>query len=655
MRRGPWAWIAALTVASCDSAHGGSAPILSIEYDPADFDHVTLSWTAAPGLAREYLVEARQVPHAFEALNGSRLGPETIGVIIEFDPATPELLDFEFRVRAEPGGTSNVVGMHRGLRPPGTFWVWASDQPSAMQLQWVNQSAAADAFVLERRSVRLDGTESPWAGIPLPFPADRYTDSDLVSWRDGARLDYRLAAAHGNERSLWASVGTAPSPLGAPLFTEASPIAGGVRLSFANTSAYATELIVERAAQSGFPSAEIARLPVSATQYDDLTATPGRYRYRLTAHRPTGFPFASDVVERQAFCAPPASWGLDASLVRIPVGSVAARAPSGAFATAGKLGGYPFDAPFYFAPDTAATTLRPVTGARAFGPGIVVDADGHAHVVYADGPADWTNPISIVHAWHDGASWQTEEIARRVLSPGDATQVLRFDLGPDGTLHASWQAGPDPSRGLEVARRVGGSWQLENVSLALGAPYLVRWVDHFLAGDDAGEPHLAVVQWDHTLLHFHRVAGAWTAEVVPTGVVDGTSGDDVGVRLLAGGGKVTVVHAPTNPGSTIAVVEWTADGWGSPTTVATIATAGRFEAERSSDGARVAVAASGWDGATCDGRLWIREAGAVTEKRRFCGASGSAVGFRPDGKAWVLDGLSDYGPETLDAMLFEEP
>jgi len=66
--------------------------------------------------------------------------------------------------------------------------------------------------------------------------------------------------------------------------------------------------------------------------------------------------------------------------------------------------------------------------------------------------------------------------------------------------------------------------------------------------------------------------------------------------------------------------------------------------------------ASGWDGATCDGRLWIREAGAVTEKRWFCDAySGSAVGFRPDGKAWVLDGLTDYGPETVDAMLFEEP
>ncbi len=103
-------------------------------------------------------------------------------------------------------------------------------------------------------------------------------------------------------------------------------------------------------------------------------------------------------------------------------------------------------------------------------------------------------------------------------------------------------------------------------------------------------------------------------------------------------------------------MEWTADGWGSPTTVATIATPGRFEADRSSDGARVAVAASGWDGATCDGRLWIREAGAVTEKRWFCDAySGSAVGFRPDGKAWVLDGLTDYGPETVDAMLFEEP
>jgi len=261
-----------------------------------------------------------------------------------------------------------------------------------------------------------------------------------------------------------------------------------------------------------------------------------------------------------------------------------------------------------------------------------------------------------VHAWYDGASWKTEEIARRVLSPGDATQVLRFDLGPDGTLHASWQAGPDPSKGLEVAKRVGGSWQLENVSLALGAPYQVRWVDHFLAGDDAGEPHLAVVQWDHTLLHVHRVSGAWTAEVVPAGAVSVLWGDYAGVRLLAGGGKVTVVHAPTNPGSTVAVVEWTADGWGSPTTVATIVTSGRFEADRSSDGARVAVAASSWNGETCDGRLWIREAGAVTEKRWFCDAySGSAVGFRPDGKAWVLDGLTDYGPEMVDAMLFEEP
>lgn len=166
-------------------------------------------------------------------------------------------------------------------------------------------------------------------------------------------------------------------------------------------------------------------------------------------------------------------------------------------------------------------------------------------------------------------------------------------------------------------------------------------MDHFLAGDDAGEPHLAVVQWDHALLHFHRASGAWTAEVVPADAVSVSWDDNAGVRLLAGGGKVTVVHAPTNPGSTVTVVEWTADGWGSPTTVATIAIPARFEADRSSDGAPVAVAASGWDGATCDVRLWICEAGAVTEKRWFCDAySGSAVGFRPDGKAWVLDGLT---------------
>src|SRR5262249_22603788 len=152
--------------------------------------------------------------------------------------------------------------------------------------------------------------------------------------------------------------------------------------------------------------------------------------------------------------------------------------------------------------------LHPEQGAVLFEPGIVVDPLGHPHAVFADGPADgvdpWVDPVDIVHVWHDGTAWQREVIASRVISPGDATEVVRFDLGPDGTLHASWQTQTSSQHPIEVASRVDGVWVISDATAALpagcasgGQPGAsADCINHFVVGDAGGSPHLIVVSWD---------------------------------------------------------------------------------------------------------------------------------------------------------------
>jgi hypothetical protein len=524
--------------------------------------------------------------------------------------------------------------------------------------------------VLERRTVQIDGAAGPWAELPLAHPADGYIDSDLREWTDGAAYEYRLAVARGTERSEAISATGPAAALLAPVFDGSATIdTGGIRLSFHSTSHYATEIALSMLpSASDWQEVEVAVVPASATSHDDVVSPPGVHRYRAIARRRgrMGQLVTSDSAVLDGMSAPPLSWGVVTSRATTSVGVVAARAPSGAFATA-TLNNYAFGAPTLIAPSgESGSTLQPVEGAVLFLPGVVMDRAGHPHAVLADGPEGpvhpWQDPVDIVHVWHDGAAWQRELIARRVISPGDATQIVRFDMGPDGTLHASWQTQTSSSYPIEVASRTDAGWTISDATAALpagcangGQPGSVaRCVNHFVVGDAHGAAHLVVVGWDYTLAHVWSTNGRWSSEAIPTaGGVSVLWGDFEVFRVLGGGDGPAIVYQRgeiEGDGPVFAMVRETT-GWSAPAVVSNSFYGGGWDAARSPDGARIAVATAGEVG-----HLWIREAdGSVVEKRWFSAGGDFAVGFGLDGKAWVASGLASYtSTGSVPIIVFDE-
>jgi hypothetical protein len=83
-------------------------------------------------------------------------------------------------------------------------------------------------------------------------------------------------------------------------------------------------------------------------------------------------------------------------------------------------------------------------------------------------------------------------------------------------------------------------------------------------------------------------------------------------------------------------------------------------AARSPDGSRIALALPGRDFPypAAITRLAVRDGGVTTVTDLLPSAAGAQVGFTPEGKVWLLDGLelSAGGAGTVGAcVLYEEP
>jgi hypothetical protein len=243
-------------------------------------------------------------------------------------------------------------------------------------------------------------------------------------------------------------------------------------------------------------------------------------------------------------------------------------------------------------------------------------------------------------------AWQREDVAQRT-SP----TLAGFDLGLDGTLHLAWSEDAFPLF-WEVASRRGGAWVVEDISALFGG---ARAADVTLAGDDAGFPHLVDAS-EGAATHVFRDAAGWRSEVLSVSL---DVSNDRAAALVGGAGRLwlvlqTAVFSPSFHFD-FSVIERGPTGWGAREPLGSGAS---VAAARSADGAALAVAAKAVSG-PFSGALWIRRIGATAERTWFADATSSfAVGFRPDGKAWVLDRLRDPVSDDLTAtqvvVLFEE-
>jgi hypothetical protein len=629
------------------SCSGGSGLVLSISYAPETyFDFAQLTWSPPAG-KQGFALQRRVVPGPFEMIQGIDGGAQTKTVqLAEF----PEMVDLEFRIM-DPNDTSRVsnsVQLHRGIRPPQAFSAAFSTGGGPSFVHWINSSIVADTLVLERRALQFDDSAGPWTAIAIPFSTGftEYRDPDIAGWTDGARFEYRMVAARGAERSATVDAVTGYADLLPPRILKPTPLSNGVRLAFANQSRYATSLGIKRSvSNSGSPTTDVATLPAAATSYDDLVS-PGRYVYLIDARREDAklvVPLKSPPAVGIGISALPATWGLIGGVIDIGPGGVAARGMNAGFATAGLLIDTASTSPPYYlaSGEGASKAFRTVPGSVGYRPGVVTDAGGHPHTLYVAGPASRALVDPVVHAWHDGSAWRTEE-----LGLGASYVPVRFDVGVEGTLHASWRSGQGA---LIVGALIAGSWQFESVPVTTA-----NGAGDQLSGDDAGVPHV-LLKGDAGLAHLTRGASGWTTEAVPA------AGSIPDWRVFAGAGRVTVVYSVDSADltqTTIRVVSRTDAGWGVPQDLGSGPRGGNIEAARSRDGTRVAVAAK-WFGATAvDGYLWILGASGTLEKRWFGGDGALATGFGFDGRAWVLDGLQErflFPVETVQAALFEEP
>lgn len=627
--------LVAAAVAACSVSP--TAPVVTLDYDPVRaFDRVTLRWMPpTAGDLTGYAIERRVVPHAFEIVGTAPV--ESHSFVHTIAAETAELTDFEFRVRALPdeGGSraSAPTPFHRGLRPPAL--ACASCDPGvlcdcwpvngAVALALTNRSQVADGLLLERAVYTAPTAVPTQSAFPLPAVSQTFRDTDgATAWVDGAKLEYRLLAVKGAERSgaaQWGLSAAAP-PLPARILSATIATGGAMEVAFANESRSAeTFTLVRRDWSTGAGTPWfIASIPAPATGATavlrDVAPVAGNDHayYAVRAW----LPFSWGWVNSDAWLVwPPLATDMVASVAVVPPGTAAVRMEGGAFATAELARGTTFH---LYAPGALGAMYVSSDAWLAY-PGLALDPQRLPHAVYALG---FFGPSNLVHAWHDGEAWRSEDLGP-ISSTGDR---VGFDVAPDGTVLAAWAA----SGSVLVARRSPEGLSTESVpvvELPSGSP--------FVAGDASGGVH--VVVWSATgSVHLHRdPGGAWTSEPIPAVPFP--------LALLAHARGLALVGEYSGSAW---ILERTAGGWG---TVETLGTSGPYHlgAARSPDGERIAVAAGA-------GTLWLRDGAGTTTRTWTQAGHTMAVGFGPTGKAWVLSGIDAWpNGATNPVALYDEP
>jgi len=641
------------------------APVITAKF--VSFDRVSVSWGRSAVGFTNLVVEGRTLPGAFQVLISVAESQQFVDFDLAFD--TPELSDLEFRmtgVASDGTHSSNVVSLHRGVRPPllgCDIDFLCRHGAGGFRLFWRNESRVADRYVLTRRILTLDGAISDEVTLPISDGATERIDPDDAAWVDGATYSYALTAYKGETPSETSHVNSEPAPLITPLVSGEST-GQGVVLTIENRSRYAPMVEVFRKTESEEHGTLIAQTSMPGTwnllHMLDPGLAPGAYQYevRVVYVSTPSFAIQSNFALPWVVVSPAGPGTVEASQITLAGGFFAARGPAGDFSVVAdslpseQLGRVII--PNGRDGSNALVLPWPSTVSHA-----VLDTQGQPHAVYVEvPPGPWDgSPIPIVHTWYDGQSWRNEEIAKEAVQPAR----LGFDMGPDGTLHVAW-IGDQMGVGMVVGVATHGNaaWQLDTGITDLSVANSWKWDRLLLAGDETGAPHLILQIGDWQPKHFSRDQAGWHFDDVPQ-----PSDLQFPIALLAGRGRVTYLTNSLNTITrihTLMLLERDASGWSSPLALASNGADFSYPvlAARSADGQRIALATPGsswWPG---PGTLWIREANGTMQTYEWFWKpqSNFATGFSANGKAWVLnwleDGLSSPPGAKVPAVVFNE-
>jgi hypothetical protein len=634
----------------------------SADFDPADFDHVTLRWDPAPPGTPQpvaYLVEAASV--GLDFFPAARLPGTASSASITMTGTDEPSVRFRLSAYGSEDESSRVMTgvleVHRGFRPPKVEII---DQSTSLLVKWTFL-LAPNQLRVERRVVPFGGPAGEWQQLlasDVPFGSGlqhprQYEQRDLTEWRDGTRFEFRVTGKYiyvGESGVAIAS--SAPGKPLTPVDATAVWENGRIRASWKYPGRASVDVGVVRIQPAGTVSNDVLS-PQSS--FDEAAADPGVWHYELTARIAGTSPLeqrtrAETVVAE--VLVPDTRWAgaLSASLVRLPRADVAVRARTGGFGLLRR--GWCCSLAVH-APDGSSwsswTGVFPHTTStdpmRLSAAPLSFDPAGALHVFYeALGFDDPGSSFHIHHrTWSAAAGWSDEEAARTWI--GDSMPgISAVDAAGSAQLVWSNVFLADPPFGWKV-RNGDATWVTETITAGAG------YVRAPLATDPDRQPvfvtsnRSATALFAGPLLLVRRATnGTWSSATLSDVSLSGSGASSiVAVFAPTATDSIVVYASPAEPaGRNVWVRTYDGTKWSEPELAIQAHPGQSLAAALSNDGSRLAVAA-GAGGAPA---LAIRSGGKWTSIPMAPSSAGVAAGANGDGTLWILQGL-DVAPELM--------
>ncbi|MFO0585592.1 MAG: hypothetical protein U0229_25190 [Anaeromyxobacter sp.] len=586
-----------------------------------------------PGGADRYELEQREGGGAWHPADAYAQGTEVFRVTL--DVTLPERTLLTFRVRALMSGAASAwseLAWRVPLKQPEQFY--ARYPLGDANLVWNLGNSVARAVRLERAEPDvLSGVVASWVDLPVAPGAMEYVD---VTVKERVRYRYRLRAVDGVDESPTVELDVTPL-VKPPVGLTATRVAGGTALSWTNRSEHATQVIVHSVIGQRY-----VVLPAGATSWLDPIDPPWPLeRWFVEANDPEY----------------PGAWSLSAGagLPEVAAGGLVGRAAPVPFAYAVARGG---DGTFAWSteqgPSFALELRRSAPGAAArplagfaVRPGIAFDAASHPHAIDVS--------AVVAHVWHDGASWQAEEI-----EPTPPSVRLAMAVGPGGeveVLHVEYSHAVQRYVAQLRARTPTG-WETANVPVPAGLDPALEGPFALGPGGAAYVAAVPAAPYTGPCAVLVRGSAGWTGETIP-----GTAGTGAAVvRLTPFEGGVAVL---VRKGNAIELWRWAGGAWAAPEAVFEGATMFRDPfLVVSGDGARTAVVGEVAGPSSYTDRLSVFEPvpGGWEETVLARCPPGrqehlTGAGLLGDGRLWVLGAPPDdsAADDGMPWALWEEP
>ncbi|MBK9796562.1 MAG: hypothetical protein IPP58_08675 [Holophagaceae bacterium] len=492
-----------------------------------------------------------------------------------FDASVPELTDCLLRLRAVSGSRhsaySNECSYRIGIAP-ALRSVYKPMVPGGVEVLWWQQTQVAESLVVER-GFTFDSATQPqaWTVIPgLPMGTTKFVDTGAT---EAAYNWYRVTYRKGQE-SVTTNIGSGWVPMLPATNLQVVPKVTGVTLSWQNQSHLGSSIQVYRTSDLDAKSPQdglVATLPATANSFDDVDALPGFYTYFVRTVGPSGDLVVSFGLPAQVPSAP-GQPGFSTALQTLPVGTHRVLAPNGQWVFGDHSGLSDIRVILRGAVDWEVRDFPGST--RTANSWLRVDGQSRPHVAYLKDAPDASGKRTLVHAWLDGVTWHSEDVATRLFSEAFVERRLTFNLDAAGAPHFVWMTEPTNGQfNMEYCRKGGnGLWLFEALDPQLQGIESVNDVQKIcLMLDLTGRPHVVFGTGYYGIIrHVLRTdGGAWTWEQAASNLYDLNRGS-LAIGLTAAGKlRVFAEHGefpavdPTHP-ITLSMIEQIDGSWSAP-------------------------------------------------------------------------------------------